>query len=95
MAAESVAGKTVSTAEIIQVFKAVPTGNISDAMDALGIARGVIHGLKPLSLTQPRTAGLAFIVKQMPRHQQAVGDKLAKHSQVIDELTGHRCGWPA
>jgi regulator of RNase E activity RraA len=55
-------------------------------MDALGIARGVIHGLKPLALTQPRTAGFAFTVKQMPRHQEAVGDKLAKHSQVIDEL---------
>ena len=87
MAAESAGAKTASKAEIINAFRAVPTGNISDAMDGLGIARGVIHGLKPLSLSQPRTAGFAFTVKQMPRHQEAVGEKLAKHSQVIDELS--------
>jgi regulator of RNase E activity RraA len=87
MAAESVGVKTASRTEIIEAFRAVPTGNISDAMDALGMARGVIHGLKPLSLTQPRTAGFAFTVKQMPRHHEAVGEKLAKHAQVIDELS--------
>ena len=87
MANESVGVKAVSRTEIINAFKEMPVGNISDAMDGLGIARGVIHGLKPLSMMQPRTAGFAFTLKQMPRHQEAVGDKLAKHLQVIDELS--------
>jgi len=56
-------------------------------MDLLGIRRGVIHGLKPLSMMQPRTVGFAFTVKQMARHHEAVGEALAKHAQVIDELS--------
>jgi regulator of RNase E activity RraA len=56
-------------------------------MDLLGFMSGVVHGLKPLSMTQPPTAGFAFTVKQMPRHQEAAGERLTKHAQVIDELS--------
>jgi regulator of RNase E activity RraA len=82
MANESAAART----ELINAFKEIPTGNLSDAMDGLGLARGVVHGLKPLSLQQPRTVGFAFTLKQMPRHQEAVGKTLTKHAQVIDSL---------
>jgi len=87
MAIESVEVKTLSREELIDGFKETPTGNVSDAMDGLGIPRGVVKGLKPLSLAQPRTAGFAFTVKQMPRHQTAEGNKLAKHLSVIDQLS--------
>lgn len=73
--------------ELVEAFKKISTSNISDAMDKLGVRRGVIHGLKPLSMQQPRTAGVAVTIKQMQRHQEAEGAKLAKHAEVIDELS--------
>ena len=72
--------------ELIEAFKVIPTGNVSDAMDKLEIPRGVIHGLSPLSMQQPRTVGVAVTIKQMQRHQEAKGNKLAKQGTVIDEI---------
>ena len=39
----------------IESYKNFPTSNISDAMDNLGLRSGVILGLHPLDVYQPRT----------------------------------------
>ena len=71
--------------EVIEGYMKVPTGNICDAMDQLGIPIGVILGLNPISPTQKRAVGYALTIKQMERHQTAEGKGLAKHSKVIDD----------
>ena len=40
----------------IESYKNFPTSNISDAMDNLGLRSGVVLGLHPLDVYQPRTA---------------------------------------
>lgn len=71
--------------EKIERFKALPTGNVSDAMDKLGIRRGVITGLVQLSPEQPMAVGFARTIKQMKRHQTANIKDSPIHSKVIDE----------
>jgi 4-hydroxy-4-methyl-2-oxoglutarate aldolase len=75
-----------SRENLADAFAAISTGNISDAMDQLGVCRAVIQGLNPLSYSQPRIAGWAYTVKQLPRHQTAEGYNLTRHSEVIDSL---------
>ena len=77
----------INKMELIAQLQKIPTGNISDAMDKLKVPRGVITGLQPLSLHQPRTAGFALTIKQMPRHQAAENGKLTAHLEAIDDLS--------
>jgi len=72
--------------QLLERYIKVPTANIVDAMDRLGVARGVVQGLARLSATQQRAAGFALTVKQMQRHQTEQGRTLATHMQVVDEL---------
>lgn len=51
----------------IENYKKFPTSNISDAMDNLGLRSGVVLGLHPLDVYQPRTAGFAKTLRQMRR----------------------------
>ncbi|MDF2961841.1 MAG: putative ribonuclease inhibitor RraA/dimethylmenaquinone methyltransferase [Paenibacillus sp.] len=78
--------KQLTKAEWIDAYKQVPTGNIADAMDILGLPRGIVQGLAPLSMSQPRMVGFAYTIKQMPRHQESEARVLTKHADVIDQL---------
>lgn len=71
----------------IHAFMQYPTGNISDAMDALGLKRGAVTGLIPLHDTQPKTAGFAFTIRQSRRRTLWDGTNLAKQGSIIDEQT--------
>ena len=71
--------------ELIEGYKGIPTANICDAMDQLGLPLGVISELLPISATQKQAVGFAVTLKQMERHQAAEGKSLATHSQVVDD----------
>jgi regulator of RNase E activity RraA len=73
--------------DIVGQFEELSTGNLSDAMDNLGLQRGVITGLHMLTRSdKKRVAGFAYTMKQMTRHQASKGRKLAKHSEAINKL---------
>ncbi len=72
---------------LIDAFAAIPTGNISDAMAKLGLPSGVlVDGPRAIDIHQPRMAGYAFTIQQMPRHQTAEGKSLCKHLDVINSI---------
>lgn len=73
---------------LVEAFRAMPTGNICDAMEQLGLGCGAVHGLLPVSTSQPRAVGFAVTVRQATRHHVAKERQLAKHASVIDELLG-------
>ena len=62
----------------IESYKNFPTSNISDAMDNLGLRSGVVLGLHPLDVYQPRTAGFAKTLRQMRRKTAFDGKSLTK-----------------
>ena len=75
---------SINRRELIEGYMRVPTGNICDSMDELGLPLGVICELNPISATQKQSVGFAVTMKQMERHQIAEGKRLATHSKVID-----------
>lgn len=72
---------------IRQAFLALPTGNISDAMDALGLSRGSVQGVHPIVPMQKRTAGYALTILQTRRQAPPNGKSLATHGDIIDRET--------
>lgn len=68
----------------IDSYVQFPTGNISDAMDSLGLARGAILGLTPLNTAQPPAAGFALTIRQTRRRTPWDGKNLARQGAVID-----------
>jgi len=73
--------------KLLEAYRNMPTGNISDAMYKLGLPSGVIiDGPKPIETRQPRMVGYACTVQQMPRHQSAEEEKLAKHLDVMNSI---------
>ena len=71
----------------IESYKNFPTSNISDAMDNLGLRSGVVLGLHPLDVYQPRTAGFAKTLRQMRRKTAFDGKSLTKQASIIDSQT--------
>lgn len=71
----------------IQAYMKFPTGNISDAMDQLGIRRGAVLGLHALEPSQPQTAGFAFTIRQMRRKTVFDGKNQARQGGIIDQET--------
>ena len=71
----------------IESYKKFPTSNISDAMDNLGLRSGVVLGLHPLDVYQPRTAGFAKTLRQMRRKTAFDGKSLTKQASIIDSQT--------
>ena len=71
---------------LANALEAFPTGNICDAMDELGMQRGAVLGLQPLSVTQKRAVGFAVTVQQMRRRPPQDGRGLGKHGVVVDEI---------
>ncbi|MFR3285107.1 MAG: hypothetical protein ACLTR6_12880 [Clostridium fessum] len=43
----------------VERYSALPTGNVADAMDGLGLKRGSVLGLHPIDPSQKRAAGFA------------------------------------
>ncbi|MCL2121227.1 MAG: RraA family protein [Clostridiales bacterium] len=84
--------KARNAKEMIQEFGSFSTGNLSDAMDNLGLQRSVITGLRLLTRHEgKRLVGFAYTMKQMFRHPASSGAKLARHSEAINKLVkpGH------
>ena len=71
----------------IENYKKFPTSNISDAMDNLGLRSGIVLGLRPLDVYQPRTAGFAKTLRQMRRKTAFDGRSLTKQASIIDSQT--------
>lgn len=71
----------------IENYKKFPTSNISDAMDNLGLRSGIVLGLHPLDVYQPRTAGFAKTLRQMRRKTAFDGKSLTKQASIIDSQT--------
>lgn len=65
-------------------FAKISTGDIADAMVAVGIFPRTIIGLHPVRAAQTPTAGYAVTVKQMVRSVNRTEESLAVHGQVID-----------
>ena len=70
---------------ILLKYRGLSTGHVSDVMERLGIQSGVIHGLRPLSVSHSRFMGWAVTIKQV-RVQSRSPENLTKHAEVIDEL---------
>ena len=51
----------------VERYSALPTGNVADAMDGLGLKRGSVLGLHPIDPSQKRAAGFARTVLQKRR----------------------------
>lgn len=71
----------------IEAYKKYPTGNVSDAMDNLGIRRDAVLGVHALEPAQPRAAGFALTVQQMRRKTAYDGKNLARQGGIIDTET--------
>lgn len=71
----------------IEEYKKYPTGNVSDAMDNLGIRRGAILGVHALDSKQPKAAGFALTIQQMRRRTVYDGKNLACQGGIIDTET--------
>lgn len=71
--------------EIVQEFTKIPTGNISDAMDDLGMRRQVITKLHPLDPTLPRMVGWAHTLCQHSRRPDTEAKYLVHQADVVDQ----------
>lgn len=71
--------------QTLDAFKTLPTGNISDAMDELGLKRSVVLGLHRISGGTVTAAGFALTIRQARRNVSALPGNLARHGKVIDE----------
>jgi len=70
----------------VEEFGKLPTGNISDAMDELGLQGGVATGLHTIDRSLPTMAGVAVTVCQGPRQPGAGRERLTRHPTVLDEV---------
>ena len=73
--------------KLLEAFRALPTGNVADAMANLGMPCGVMVSPPPaIDPHQARMAGYAYTLVQMPRHQAEAEKSLVRHPEVIDSL---------
>lgn len=71
----------------IHAYESRATGNVSDAMDNLGIRRGAVLGVWELNPGQPGVAGFAFTIQQRRRQSPYDGKNLARQGGLIDTMT--------
>ena len=76
----------METKELVKEFEKIPTGNISDAMDDLGLVRQVIPGTPLMTAPQTRVAGTAYTISQMRRRPDSGGTVKTRQAQAVDEL---------
>lgn len=72
-------------AAVAKAFSGLPTGNISDAMDDLGMRRQVITDLHPLDPTLPRMVGWAHTLCQQTRRPDTEDTYLVRQADVVDQ----------
>ena len=70
----------------VEAFRQLPTGNIADAMEELGLENGVATGIYPIDRSMPPMAGLAVTVQQGPRRPGAGRERLTRHPKVMEEI---------
>lgn len=73
--------------KIIEEILKYPTGNISDAMDNLGIQRGAVIGLHAIDPKQEKAAGFALTIRQARRSTAYDGKNQARQGGIIDTET--------
>ena len=73
--------------KIIEEILKYPTGNISDAMDNLGIRRGAVIGLHAIDPKQEKAAGFALTIRQARRSTAYDGKNQARQGGIIDTET--------
>lgn len=73
--------------KIIEEILKYPTGNISDAMDNLGIRRGAVIGLHAIDPKQEKAAGFALTIRQALRSTAYDGKNQARQGGIIDTET--------
>ena len=71
--------------EIVKAFADIPTGNISDAMDDLGMRRQVITKLHPVDPSLPRMVGWAHTLSQHSRRPDTEKKYLVRQADVVDQ----------
>lgn len=71
--------------EIARAFAEIPTGNISDAMDDLGMRRQVITKLHPIDPALPRMVGWAHTLCQHSRRPDTEEKYLVHQADVVDQ----------
>ena len=73
--------------KIVEEVLKYPTGNISDAMDNLGIRRGAVSGVHALDPKQEKAAGFALTIRQARRSTAYDGKNQARQGGIIDTET--------
>ena len=73
--------------KIIEEILKYPTGNISDAMDNLGIRRGAVIELHAIDPKQEKAAGFALTIRQARRSTAYDGKNQARQGGIIDTET--------
>jgi 4-hydroxy-4-methyl-2-oxoglutarate aldolase len=69
----------------LRALRELPTPNLSDALDQLGL-RGTMHDIGPLSPDLPRMVGYARTVWQGPRPPDAEPSRgYARHVELVDQ----------
>ena len=76
--------------ELVIAFEQLPTGNVSDAMDDMGVVRQVIHGLYCCDPKLPRLVGWAYTLQQLRRRPDTPKENLTRQLQAVD--TGAQAG---
>lgn len=72
---------------ILEQFDGLISGNVSDAMERLGLRRAVLHGYQRLAPQGIRMVGTAFTLKQQWKHSSDPRDvSLVRHGEVSREL---------
>ncbi|NLI53656.1 MAG: hypothetical protein GX417_04950 [Clostridiales bacterium] len=72
--------------ELRQAFSKISTGDIADALVAVGIMPRTIIGLHSVVPTQQPSAGYAVTIQQMVRSVNRTEPALATHGKVIDGM---------
>ena len=74
-------------AAVAALFKGLLSGNVSDAMETLGLRRAVITGYKVIAPEGTAIAGPAFTVRQYRKHGSDDRERnLTKHIEVSRDL---------
>ena len=71
-------------------FIALASGQISDAMEGLGLRRSVVTGLMMLAAPGAKIVGTAVTVRQVPKNAGEEREaKLTRHQEVTRKIAGH------
>lgn len=71
----------------IAAFKSLGTGQVSDAMEMLGLRRAVISGFRFVAPPDTNMVGTALTIRQAPKHHPAEkSERLVKHGEVAASM---------